>query len=233
LEAPSLTTGDTPANHVLVVDDERRIRDVIIRALEMDGIHADGAADVDGALTRLSNSAYDLVILDLVMPGRDGFAALEELRHRTPGQAVLVLSCLSETSVKVRSLNFGADDYLTKPFHVNELLARVHARLRAVHQRGPVVMTRGGLTLDLVRHRAEVEHREVQLSEREFQVLCELLRHSGRTVAKQYLLSHVWGYRPEDCANVSNVVDACVRRLRAHLGADVIETVRGEGYRVA
>jgi len=225
-------TVDKPRHTVLVVDDEQRIRDVVVRALAQAGIDAEGAADVASAFARLSGRAYDLVILDLLMPGRDGFSALDELRHRKPRQAVLVLSCLSETTVKVRSLNYGADDYLTKPFHIDELLARVHARLRAVDQRNHAVEKHGRLTLDLVRHLVKVDERPVHLSDLEFQVLHALLSHPGLAVTKQDLLTRVWGYRPEDCASVSNVVDVCIRRLRARLGDDVIETVRGEGYRL-
>lgn len=217
---------------ILVVDDEPRIRDVVVRTLTLDGLEAHGVADVESAMAVLGTRAFDLVVLDLLLPGRDGFTALDDIAHRFPGQAVLVLSCLSETSAKVRSLNLGADDYLTKPFHVEELLARVRARLRAIHRHSPATQTFGRFKLDLVNHRVELAGRPVQLSDREFQVLSELLNHRGRAVTKQHLLSRVWGYRPEEAARVSNVVDVSVRRLRSRLGGDVIETVRGEGYRV-
>ena len=230
--APSLPVENEHGHTVLVVDDEPRIRNVVVRALELERIAAHGVADGESALAMLSARTFDLVVLDLLMPGRDGFSALDDIARRHPGQAVLVLSCLSETSAKVHSLNLGADDYLTKPFHVEELLARVRARLRAVHRHAPATQTYGRLTLDLVNHRVDVAGRPVQLSDREFQVLSELLNHRGRTVTKQHLLSSVWGYAPEEAASVSNVVDVSVRRLRSRLGGDVIETVRGEGYRV-
>ena len=216
------------AHTALVVDDEPRIRGVVIRALQLEGIDADGAPDAAAALTMLAMRPYDLVILDLLMPGRDGFATLDDILRINPDQAVLVLSCLSDAPAKIRSLNRGADDYLTKPFHVEELRARVRARLRAMHRRGLSTVTHGRLTLDLVRHRAALGSHAVQLTEREFQLLSELVNHAGQVVTKKHLLAEVWGYQPGDS---SNVVDVCVRRLRSRLGDDVIETVRGEGYR--
>lgn len=211
----------------LVVDDEQRIRSVVIRALELEGIHAEGAADTTTALAMLAASRYDLVILDLLLPGRDGFAALDEIMRLNPDQAVLVLSCMADASSKVRTLNLGADDHLAKPFHVEELRARVRARLRGLHRRKGTTIKYGRLTLDLVSHRVTVGHRSVQLAEREFALLCELITHSGRVVTKTHLLTHVWGYGPDDW---SNVVDVYIRRLRSRLGEDLIETVRGQGY---
>lgn len=211
----------------LVIDDEERVRSVVIRALQLEGVGADGAGDGDAALAMLTARPYDVVILDLLMPGRDGFDTLHDIMRMNPDQAVLVLSCLSGVPAKIRGLNLGADDYLAKPFHVEELRARVRARLRSLRRHRQATISHGRLTLDLVSHRVSVGGRRVQLAEREFQLLCELVSHPGQVVAKRHLLAQVWGYGPDDS---SNVVDVYVRRLRARLGEDVIETIRGEGY---
>jgi two-component system, OmpR family, copper resistance phosphate regulon response regulator CusR len=170
---------------------------------------------------------YDLVILDLLMPGQDGFSALREIMRRRPHQSVLVLSCLSDPESKMASLGLGADDYLPKPFHVGELVARVQARLRAAARPGAASLTCGRLTLDVLRRQADAGSGPVPLTSREFQLLWELMHEPGAVVSKDALLARVWG---ETASSVSNVVDAYIRRLRARLGPDVIVTVRGEGY---
>lgn len=228
--APRVGSAAITGEHtVLAVDDEPRIRQVVTRALRLEGIDAEGAQDASAAVAMLAHRTYDLVILDLLMPGQDGFSALGDILRLNPDQAVLVLSCLSDTPARIRSLNLGADDFLAKPFHVEELLARVHARMRVLDRRRQLTMSHGGLTLDLIRHRVTVGQREVQLTEREFQLLRELLAHPGEARSKAQLLGRVWGYQE---GNPSNVVDVCVRRLRSRLGDEVIETVRGVGYRV-
>jgi len=228
--APKSGSGAKNAHTVLVIDDEERIRSVVIRALRMGGVEADGAGNADAGLEMLAERHYDVVILDLLMPGRDGFATLHEIIRLNANQAVLLLSCLSDVPAKIRGLNLGAEDYLAKPFHIEELLARVRARLRALHRHRTTTIRHGRMELDLVTHRVTTGARPVQLAEREFQLLCELVNHAGQVVTKKHLLRHVWGYGPEE---LSNVVDVYVRRLRSRLGDDVIETVRGEGYRVA
>jgi two-component system copper resistance phosphate regulon response regulator CusR len=172
---------------------------------------------------------YDLVILDLVMPGLDGTGILRKLLARKPSQAVLILSALSDTTTKVTLLELGAEDYLAKPFSLEELLARVRARLRGVARYSPTTIRAGGLVLDLVRRRADVGSGPVPLADREFVLLQELLRNAGCTVSKERLLSSVWGYQFDPG---SNVVDVYVRRLRAKLGKTVITTERGVGYRI-
>jgi DNA-binding response OmpR family regulator len=175
------------------------------------------------------SSHYDLVILDLVMPGLDGRGVLRELLSRKPSQAVLVLSALSDTATKVACLELGAEDYLAKPFSLDELLARVRARLRGVARTSATTIRAGRFVLDLLRREVDTGGGPVPLSEREFLLLQELLRNAGATVSKERLLSSVWGYHFDPG---SNVVDVYVRRLRAKLGADVIVTERGVGYRV-
>ena len=216
-----------PRHRVLIVDDEERIRLVLARILRARGIAADAVADGSDAVARTVSGSYDLVILDLLMPGQDGFSALREIMRQRPDQAVLVLSCLSDPESKMTSLGLGADDYVPKPFHVGELVARVQARLRAAARPGPPLLSCGRLTLDLLHRQVDAGAGPVPLTSREFQLLWELMHRPGAVVSKDDLLDHVWGGATD---SVSNVVDVYVRRLRSRLGADVITTVRGEGY---
>lgn len=214
---------------VLVVDDERRIRDVLVRILSTRGIAADAAADGASAVAMNASGYYDLVILDLLMPGQDGFVTLRKIMKDKPAQAVLVLSCLSDPESVIASLGLGADDYVPKPFHVGELAARVEARLRAAARAGPPILSCGRLRLDVLRMQADAGNGPVYLSSRETQLLWELMHDPGAVVSKNDLLAKVW--RGEQ-ACMSNVVDVYIRRLRSRLGSDAITTVRGSGYRV-
>lgn len=222
-------TAAAQLHRVLVADDEERIRLVLVRILGSRGITADAVANGADAVAKTVAGSYDLVILDLLMPGQDGFSALREIMRRRPDQAVLVLSCLSDPESKMASLGLGADDYVPKPFHVGELVARVQARLRAAARPGPLVLSCGRLTLDLLHRQADAGAGPVPLTSRESQLLWELMHRPGAAVSKDDLLERVWGGATD---SVSNVVDVYVRRLRARLGPDVITTVRGEGYRV-
>ncbi len=217
-------------SRILLVDDEPRIRDFIGRALTAAGITVDFAATGHEGLELTTMGDYDLVILDLVMPDLDGQLVLERLMRIRPDQPVLVLSCLADVSSKVDCLDLGAQDYLTKPFSLAELLARVRARLRAEGHQPSEIMRVGELALDTVRLEADCGHGAVSLTRLEFLLLRELMEHAGHSVPKGQLLSTVWGYAFDPG---SNVVDVCVRRLRRKLGFELITTVRGEGYRLA
>jgi two-component system, OmpR family, copper resistance phosphate regulon response regulator CusR len=214
---------------ILVVDDEQRILRFVVRGLLAEGFAVDAADNGADGLHKALEGGYDLVILDLLMPGMDGASVLRQLVARRPAQAVLVLSCLNATATKVRLLEAGAEDYLAKPFSLDELLARVRARLRVATGRATSLVA-GRLRLDLIRREADSGSGPVPLAEREFLLLRELMQHTGTTVSKQRLLSAVWKYHFDPG---SNVVDVYVRRLRAKLGADTITTMRGEGYRIA
>ena len=214
---------------VLVVDDEPRIVNFVSRALAAEGFQVDGAHDGARALELATGRRYELVVLDLLLPQLDGMSVLQGLMEHRPEQRVLVLSALSDVETKVRCLEFGASDYLTKPFSLAELIARVRARLRQPAA-GPRhrFLDAGGLRLDLTRRVAEVDGRRATLSEREFLLLEHLMRADGDVCSRQQLLADVWGYSFDPG---SNVVDVCVGRLRTKLGAGVIETVRNVGYR--
>lgn len=216
-------------HRVLVADDEERLRRVLVRILRSHGIDADAAADGTDTLVMTMSGSYDLIILDLLMPGQDGFSVLREIVRRRPDQAVLVLSCLTDPESKMTSLGLGADDYVPKPFHVGELLARVQARLRAAGRPGTGVLTCGRLRLDVLHRQADAGAGPVPLTMRECQLLWELMHQPGTAMSKDDLLARVWSSSPQ---SASNVVDVYIGRLRSRLGANVITTVRGEGYRV-
>ena len=214
---------------VLVVDDEPRIVSFVSRALSAEGFQVDGAHDGIRALELAKTGRYELVVLDLLLPHLNGISVLRDLLESRPDQRVLVLSALSDVETKVRCLEFGASDYLSKPFSLAELIARVRARLRQPSA-GPRhrVLRGGALTLDLTRRVVEAEGNHIALSEREFLLLEYLMRQDGEVCSREHLLSEVWGYSFDPG---SNLVDVCVGRLRSKLGGDVIETVRNVGYR--
>jgi DNA-binding response OmpR family regulator len=215
------------------MEDEPGIRSMVVRALQSAGYDIDAAEDGEAGLQLAVTGEYRLIILDLVMPRADGRQVLNQLRRTRPDLPVLVLSCLSDVTTKVSCLDMGAQDYLTKPFSLDELLARVRVQLRGDsgrdHQPGDVLRS-GQLLLDLGRMQADAGLGPVSLTRLEVLLLRELMEHPGASVTKGLLLASVWGI---DFDPGSNVVDVCVRRLRSKLGFDLLETVRGAGYRLA
>jgi len=243
---------------ILIVDDEPKIGSFIGRALTAAGYATEFACSGADALRSYAVSSYDLVILDLVIGDMDGRQVLGQLLSLHPDQAVIVLSCVADVAAKVDLLERGAQDYLTKPFSLAELLARVRVRLRtephhAEHQpatealaepqplvppltapqpasqaHGEVIRA-GHVTLDIARLVADIGQGPVPLTRLEFLLLRELAEHPGHSVSKGRLLAAVWGY---DFDPGSNVVDVCIRRIRSKLGFELIKTVRGEGYQL-
>ncbi len=227
--------GTAARGRILIIDDEPKISSFVGRALTTAGYLTDVANSGVAGLRQALETHYDLIILDLVMPDLDGWNVLDKLLEGRPEQPVMVLSCVADVPTKVDCLERGAQDYLTKPFSLAELLARVRVRLREEpHPRSETppgeVVRAGGLTLDVARLAADNGHGLVPLTRLEFLLLRELAEHFGQSVAKGTLLATVWGY---DFDPGSNVVDVCVRRLRSKLGFDLIKTVRGEGYQLA
>jgi two-component system, OmpR family, response regulator len=217
---------------ILIVEDEARIAAFLARAFEAEGFRVDLAEDGERGLVRALSGTYDLVILDLLLPGRDGLEALRELHRQRSTLPVLILSARSDLPTKLRGFELGAVDYVAKPFSLDELLARARVQLRAarVPDEGTVLRV-GRLVLDLARRQARVGETVADLSDREFRLLHFLVEHEGEVISRERLLSEIWGY---DFDPRSNVVDVCVRRLRRRLGPDApIETVRNAGYRAA
>jgi two-component system copper resistance phosphate regulon response regulator CusR len=215
---------------ILVIEDESRIRSFLTRALTADGFAVDGADNGQDGLERAVRGSYDLVILDLLLPRLDGLTVLRELHRRTPELPVLILSARCDLDTKLRSFDLGANDYVSKPFAVDELVARVRVQLRTRDHEHDGVLVAGTLLLDVASRRARIGEREIDLSDREFRLLHHLIKHAGEVVTRDSVLSAVWGYHFDPR---SNVVDVCVRRLRRKLGEGApIETVRHAGYRL-
>jgi two-component system copper resistance phosphate regulon response regulator CusR len=217
---------------ILLVEGDARIRAFLARAFEAEDFKLDVVEDGEQGLARALAGSYEFVILDLVLPGRDGLDVLGELHRHRPDVPVLILSARSDLATKLRGFELGAVDFLAKPFSLAELLARVRVQLRRVHGADDgAILRSGALALDVVRRQARVGETVADLSDREFHLLHFLMLHVGEVISRERLLSEVWGF---DFDPRSNVVDVCVRRLRRQLGPDAsIETVRNVGYRAA
>jgi DNA-binding response OmpR family regulator len=214
---------------ILVVEDEARIQSFLARGLEAEGFGVDTAPDGATALRRLDDVPYDLVVLDLLLPRIDGLTVLRELAQRKLELPVLILSARSDLRTKLRGFELGACDYMSKPFALDELLARVrvHVGRRGGSDESHTLQV-GQLVLDPARRQARTGDGIVELSDREFKLLHQLATNAGEVLSRERLLAEVWGYHFDPG---SNVVDVCIRRLRRKLGERVpIRTVRHAGY---
>jgi two-component system, OmpR family, copper resistance phosphate regulon response regulator CusR len=219
-----------PAMRILVTEDEPRILSFLTRGLEAEGFAVDPAGDGAEALRCVERARYDLVVLDLLLPRIHGLAVLSELRRRSPDLPVVIVSARTDLATKLRGFELGANDYLPKPFSLDELIARIRVQLRRQAPGDGNVVQAGRLRLDLARRQAVLGDHVADLSDREFRLLHHLVLHAGQVVSRERLLSEIWGYHFDPG---SNVVDVCIRRLRKKLGADAVDTVRHAGYRVA
>jgi DNA-binding response OmpR family regulator len=215
--------------NVLIVEDEPRIAAFIERGLKAEGFAAKSPVDREPALALALDDEVDLVVLDLMLPRLAGEQVLERLRARRSDVPVIVLTARDAVEDRVRNLNAGADDYVTKPFSFVELLARIHARLRARDQQQSIELDVGGVRLDLRSRCARLDGREINLTAREFALLETFMRHPNQVLSQVQLMDRVWGY---DFDPGSNVVEVYVGYLRRKLGKDLLETVRGAGYRL-
>jgi len=214
---------------ILIAEDEPRIASFLEKGLRSNGFMTAVAFTGTDAAALLREGNFDLLILDLGLPGKDGHQVLQELRHRGDRMPVIILTARDGVEDTVAGLDGGADDYVTKPFRFEELLARIRVRLRDAGGPETTVLRVGDVALDLRTRRAIVGDRSVELTAREFSLVDTLMRHPGQVLSRQQLLDHVWGY---DFDPGSNVVDVYIRYLRQKLGDNVIETVRGMGYRL-
>ncbi|MBA3329221.1 MAG: response regulator transcription factor [Solirubrobacterales bacterium] len=214
--------------NVLVVEDEPRIASFVKRGLEAEGFGVTLADDGRTGLELARDGAYDIVILDLILPRLSGEQVLERLREEQPDLPVIVLSAKDAISDRVTTIEAGADDYLTKPFSFSELLARINARLRSARRPTPAVVSAAGVIVDPRRSTATVQDRTVKLTARELALLQMFVRRPNEVLPTALLLDRVWGPDEED----SDVVDAYVRYLRRKLGAHLIEAVAPGGYRL-
>jgi DNA-binding response OmpR family regulator len=216
--------------NVLIVEDEARIASFVERGLKAEGFTVQVASDGDTGYALACSDEVDLVILDLMLPKLPGDQVLRRLRQRRPDVPVIILTAKDAVEDRVEGLNAGADDYVTKPFSFAELLARVHARLRAKDQSSSTAVEAGGVSIDLRSRSARLDGKEIQLTAREFALLETFMRHPGQVLSQVQLMDRVWGY---DFDPGSNVVEVYVGYLRRKLRKDLIETVRGAGYRFA
>jgi DNA-binding response OmpR family regulator len=214
---------------ILIAEDEPRLAAFLDKGLRAQGFTTKVVSDGATASAMAQDEEFDLLVLDLGLPGKQGADVLHDMRRAGQRMPVLILTARDDLDSTVAGLEGGADDYVTKPFKFEELLARIRARLREQPEPEQTVLEAGGVTLDTRARRAGVEGRTIELSAREYTMLEVLMRHAGQVLSREQLLSHVWGY---DHDPGSNVVDVYVGYLRKKLGPDVIETARGMGYRL-
>jgi DNA-binding response OmpR family regulator len=216
---------------ILVIEDEIRIQAFLARGLEAEGYAVAAADNGRDGVVRATTERWDLVVLDLLLPGINGLRVLEEIRRTCPELPVVILSARADLPTKLKGFELGARDYLQKPFSLDELLARIRVQLRDSRPPDEEHSVRAGcVVLDLARRQARIGDVVTDLSDREFRLLHQLLLHAGEVISRERLLAEVWGYSFDPR---SNVVDVCVRRLRQKLGPDApIETIRHAGYRL-
>jgi DNA-binding response OmpR family regulator len=214
---------------VLIIDDDPLVTRFMERGLQAEGFATDVARNASTGLTMALSGEFDLVLLDLVLGGSDGFSVLRDLRARRSTLPVLVVTGHPAERDVVDCLEGGADDYIVKPFRFEELVARVRVRLRRDRSGPGNCLTAGDLVLDLLTRRVTVSGVPVELTTREFTLLETLLRHADQVLSRHQLLSRVWGYSFDPNSNVVNVYIAA---LRSKVGSERIETVRGAGYRL-
>jgi two-component system, OmpR family, copper resistance phosphate regulon response regulator CusR len=219
---------------ILLIEDETRIVSFLTRGLEAEGYSVHAAKGGPAGLDLALQGVWDLVVLDLLLPGIDGLDILETLHREQPKLPVLILSARSDIATKLRGFELGAVDFLPKPFSLDELLARIRVHIRPQSTVGGddwKTLAFGRLVLDLSRRQARLDDVVCDLSEREFRLLQNLAEHQGEVTSRERLLTEVWGYSFDPG---SNVVEVCIRRLRKKLGPmSPIETVRHAGYRLA
>jgi len=216
-------------SRILIAEDEPRLASFLEKGLKANGFVTTVVEDGHIASLVARDDEFDLVLLDIGLPGMDGFHVLSEIRSRGQRLPVIFLTARDELDDKITGLEGGADDYMTKPFRFEELIARVRVRLRDDGSREQSRLEVGGITLDIRSRQTTVDGEQVTLTAREFTLLETLMRHPGQMLSREQLLSHVWGY---DYDPGSNVVDVYIGYLRRKLGESAIETVRGMGYRL-
>lgn len=218
--------------HILFIEDEAKIANFVNAGLKEHGFVVDYCDDGNEGYHRAIDNEYDVVLLDIMVPGKDGLAILKSLRQAHRNIPVILLTARNELDDRIAGLNLGADDYIAKPFFVEELVARIHAVVRRSVGDRQNILSIGPIKLDCITREVTCNQHVVELTSREFNLLEYLMRSPGRVFTRTQILEHVWGY---DFNPTTNVVDVCVQRIRKKLdpigGSGWLESVRGVGYR--
>jgi heavy metal response regulator len=216
---------------LLVVEDEKKTASFVRKALQAEGFAVDVCHNGEDALAAATTTPFDAVVLDIMLPGRDGLGVLKQLRARKNSTPVLLLSARGEVNERVEGLNAGADDYLPKPFELSELVARVRALTRRGGENKSTILRVADLTLDTTTHQAQRGDKTIELTAREYRLLEFLMRSTGRLCGRMIILEKVWDYNFDPG---TNLVDVYIRRLREKIDTEfetkLLQTVRGCGY---
>ncbi len=217
----------------LLIEDEKKIADFVCAGLKEQGFAVDHCDNGNDGYDKASSGVYDVIVLDIMLPGRDGLSILKGLRKAGSTTPVILLTARNELDDRIEGLNLGADDYLSKPFFVEELVARIHAMLRRISGERQNVLAVGDLRLDRISREVTWKEQTVDLTGREFNLIEYLMRSPGRVFTRTQILEHVWDY---DFDPSTNIVDVCIQRIRKKIGLasdgeSPIESVRGIGYR--
>jgi DNA-binding response OmpR family regulator len=216
---------------ILVMEDDKKLAGLVRKGLETQGFTVDFCDNGDDAYALATTRPYDALVLDIMVPGRDGLSILRNLRDRRITVPVVLVTARSALNERLEGLNLGADDYLSKPFYVDELVARLHAVIRRASGTTLTLLQNGAISINLVTRETRSSGELVELTTREFALLTYLLRSPGQTFTRAQICEHVWNYHFDPG---TNLVDVYVQRLRRKLGDDdasMIETIRGVGYR--
>lgn len=221
---------------VLLIEDEQKIANFISVGLKEYGFDVEHCNNGNTGFELASNGQYAVIVLDIMLPGRDGLSILKELRSSGVATPIILLTARNELGDRITGLNLGADDYLAKPFFVEELVARIHALQRRLAGDRPNLLQVGKFKLDRITRQASSSGHTIELTTREFSLLEYLMRSAGQVFTRGQILEHVWGY---DFDPTTNVVDVCIKRIRSKIGSieiitdapSPIESVRGTGYR--
>jgi len=218
---------------ILVVEDDKKLGGFVRKGLEARGFVVDFTDNGDDGYTLATTRPYDALVLDIMLPGRDGLSILRNLRDQHSTVPVILLTARSALNERLDGLNLGADDYLTKPFYIEELVARLHAIMRRASGQQKNLLQHGDVAVDLLTREVKCGAKPVELTAREFALLTYLMRSPGRTFTRAQICEHVWNYHFDPG---TNLVDVYVQRLRKKLGSEggpsLIETVRSVGYRI-
>jgi two-component system OmpR family response regulator len=218
---------------ILVIEDEKKIASFIRKGLEAQGFVVDVSHHGDEGFTAVTTRPYDAVVLDIMLPGRDGLSILRNLRERKMAVPVILLTARSELNERLEGLNLGADDYLTKPFYIEELIARLHVVTRRASGASQSLLAVADLTVNLLTREVTRAGRRIDLTAREFELLEHFARSPGRVLTRSQICERVWNY---DFDPGTNLVEVYIQRLRKKVEGEgevkLIETIRGVGYRM-